>query len=392
MSLIGAGIAFLTLANVVRAEESMLTKFLIKLGQFRGQVVPSGLPGGKLWNELTFVERVKAYDWSMELWVLATFLVFVAFYLYGCKVNQGKVDRMVSAIQPVLDEQFGSVGANPQNLVIKDSASRYTTYASGRINVESLLARFRLIDRQNIMNYAVSYVIPSLASEDGKPDHAEITLTPTDPKSIEPGIFVVANRNYMADAQNDHYFLELTKPLESSKLPSETFIFLNEHGDQIDMLFTPALKQALSLNGADKVFKWVAFSDVPSTAPQTESDVSCYKKLTLVLNFPRSSNEVEAVQQIVAASIGLIDALVSKPPYRGSALKRIRANRDAEVAKIRKAEELAKKEELDNKKAEERREAARRERNLSEKEQRKLHKKEQDKQTRKQKQKMTRRS
>lgn len=390
MALFGAGFALLNLASVVRAEESMLTRLLIKLG--RAQVVPDSLPGGKSWNELSLMERIKAYDWHMELWILAAFAVFVVFYRYGCNVNQGKVDFMVNAIKPVLNEQFAVVGANPQNLVIKDSATRYTTYASGRVNVESFLARFRLIDRQSIMNFVASYAIPSVASEDGKPDHVEITITPTDSRSIEPGIFAVANKNCLAEALKEHYFLELTKPLESSSLPSQTFIFLNEHGDQIEMLFTSELRRALSLEGADMVLKWIAFSDVPSTAPKTENDVSSYKKLILVLNIPCTSNEAEAARRIVGASVTFIDALVKKPAYRGSALKRIKANRDAEVAKIRRAEELAKKEELELKKAEERREAAKRERNLSEKEQRKLHKKEQDKQSRKQKQKLTRRA
>jgi len=376
------------LPSSAAAESSGLTSVVEVLGKFRNSV--EGIDR-QAWANMTFKERLFAYNWTLELCVLGTVVLFLLSFFHGRRSNKSLVDKFYAAIKPILDDQFAYVGCKPGTPIIKDGDSRYTTYASGRVNVESLLARFRLKERQSIMTMATGLLIPSLSSADGLGDHVEIEITPINPAIVEPGIFGVIHKESLQEIQDEYFFEKFAKIVDSDLLPSPLYTLMYEHSD-LNALYVPSFKDALALPGSEKVFRSFVFSDMINTEPTKVEDVGGHPKLHLSLNFPRSYEESFAVASILSAALDVADQLVEKEPYRASTSKRIKATREAEVSRILKKEEAAKKEELELKRAEERREAARRESTLSEKEQRKRQKKENEKQARKQRQRMTRRN
>lgn len=362
-----------------RAEESFAAKVLEFMGNLR-----SGPIDAETWAGLSFKDKVLTYDWTTEFYVLATFAVYILAYLWGRSKNSNMVNSFVESVDPLLNAEFGVVGISPSVKVIKDSDSRYTTYASGRENIESFLAKFRLSERSNLMNYVFGLAMPQMGSLEGQPDNVHIELTPTFPNKLEQGVFGVVNKDNLSVSQEHHYFLKYTKTVDQNQDLPMQFALMVENNEQIQDLYTPELKQALAMEASGDVLRFLAFSDLPEEEPTKESQVSSNAKLYLEFNFPSTAAQRAAVAKITEAAIHLVDVLVEKPPYRSSTQKKIAANRDIEYKRIRKADEEAQREKLEAAKAQERREAARRELDLSEEEQRKLQKKKQEKQARKQ--------
>lgn len=370
---------FFVFPTGVSAEGGFAAKVVEFLGKMRSTSVDY-----ETWSQLSLKDKVLTYDWTTELYVLATFAIYILAYLWGRSKNSSMVNSFMESVDPVLNAEFGVVGVRPHMKIVKDNDSRYTTYASGRENIESLLARFRLSERSNLMNYVFSLAMPQMGSLEGLPDNVHIELTPTFPNKLEPGVFAVVNKENLGASQEQHYFLKYTKTVDHQQGLPPLFALMVENNEQVQDLYTPELKQALDMEGSAGVLRMLAFSDLPEEEPTKESQVSGNAKVYLEFNFPSNAAQRAAVAKITEAAIHFVDALVEKPAYRSSTQKKIAANRDIEYKRIRKADEEVQREKLEANKAKERREAARRELEMSDEEQRKLQKKKQEKQARKQ--------
>lgn len=331
------------------------------------------------WNEMTFFQRVRAYDWQMEYLILGTFFLYIAFHKWGSIRNQKKVDDWMNAVRPVLEAEFSDVGCNPTQEIIKDSTTRFAGYATGRVNIQNVNMRFHLVDRHNAVAVLCGLFVPALKSFEGIKDEVLLEIVPLDPMAIEPMIFAVCHKENMSELRDANYYLSLTRTTDSPKLPPY-LCFMSEHKDVIDACLTPELQQALTEGG--DLIEMIAVTDQSSTAPEKIEDVAPQTRVYASFRYPAKGEEAK-LAKLVAATLHLVDHLISKKPLRPETAKKIKQTRDASVVRIKRKAEKERQEQLELKRAEERRNAEREMDKLSEKEQRKLAKKQQEKEQRK---------
>ena len=373
------------LPTVVKAEPNGIFQLLAKLN-------PPRNIDDATWSQMTFVERVRNYNYTLELVALGISISYLFFQYASRGYNKSAVKKFMKRVKPSLATEFAQVGVTSKKLLQKDSPCRFTTYATGRENVEGMIMRFRLKDRYNLVPFISSFFNPSLGSVDGLGDHVDLTITPFQKQKIGPGIFSVVNKQFISELQAACYFYKITKLADNAQLPSAAYALMLEHGDQTKLLLTDELLNALALPGADKILRFMAISDIGVKEPETYKDLEPEPVVTVSMSFPTTEEEFTAASKLILAAIHWVDILTESEGFGPGAVKKIQAARDVEHEKITKRINALKQEELDQKKAEERREAARKERNLSEKEQRALQKKEERKQSRKQRQRMTRKA
>ncbi len=331
--------------------------------------------------ELGFLGRVKLYDWHLEFAALGIIAVLVLFYQLGSFQNKSIVDTWIKGVRPVLDENFYQVGVKEDQLLIKDGAQLYTTYASGRINISGLLINFGLISRQNYFVYVFeSFLSNFFESIKPQQDIAEIKIKPFPNEKINNFIFAVVNKDGMNETRNDNYYLSLTKTSESASLPRE-FVFMSESNELNEALLTEEFKAVLSKAG--KVLKYFAITDLPQTKPVSESEYKSAPHLVLKLNLKTDRESVETSKALIEQLIKFSD-LITKFQLKHDSAKKINGVRNTELAKIKKAIEEQKLEELKEQKLEQERNARRDLAKLSPEEQAKFDKKQREKRERRQ--------
>lgn len=332
------------------------------------------------WNEMTFTQRVLAYDWRKELIAFSSVVLYLLVYLWGRNKNKRMVMRWMEAAMPVLKDQFAQVGVTKSGLLVKDSAAQYTSYATGRLNIESVLIKFTAVDRQNMLLSSIGLLVPSLRSAEGLEDAVEVTITPHNPKAIIPFILGIVHKDVMQESRKQNYYLSLTNTVDSELLPVE-FTFMHEHNEMPKSLPKSLLE---TLASAANVLRWFVITDQPSKAPTKVEDVLPSPVIRLRFSYPSSEADDLAIRRVLRATVDYVDELVdNKNIFSSHVIRRIRITREEEIGKLQKEEQNKLKEEAEQKKNEELREKLKRQSQLSEKEQRKLAKKEQSKKARK---------
>lgn len=349
------------------------------------------------WNAMTILQRVQAYDWTKEAVILASILAYILLHMVGVRLNRRKVTSWISANKEVLTNQFYQVGTRAGadtndllSLTEEDGATAYTTYATGRLNVQSLIVRFRLLGRQNFITLSMEYITSFFFNGFTPRDAVDVVITPdkTASKKIEPFIFAIVHKEKMRTAREDNYYLSLTRTVDSAKLPP-TFTFMSEATEINEALFTEELSEAIQEAG--NVLNYIAITDQASNAPSGLEDVEPQTLVAISLNYPSNEAEGRASAKLINTALNLVDHLVSKKPWRPEVARKIKATREAEIKKIQRSIEAAKAEEIAQKKAEQKREETKSERNLSQAEQKKLEQKRREKDMRKARNRQTRR-
>ena len=95
-------------------------------------------------KNMTFVERLRFYNWTFEIFALAMLvLVFVA-YKYGVIVNENRAKKLFGSLNSFLqdDLQFARVGFSKGDgskvpYIEEGQKTWYTTFATGRSAIES---------------------------------------------------------------------------------------------------------------------------------------------------------------------------------------------------------------------------------------------------------------
>lgn len=327
---------------------------------------------------MTILQRVTVYNWSKELFIVGALVVYVSLYWFGVKSNERKVNKWVKSLKPVLEEQFYQFGTAKDQLYVSDSASHFSTYATGRLNVENLIAQFKLLGRDNFITLSIEYIFGFFFGGAIPHDRVDIVISPDQTASLQPGIFAIVNKDNMKDAREDNYFLSLTRTLDSTRLPNY-FTFMTEAAELIELLFTPELKEAVE--GAQHVLEYIAVTDQRAVRPEKVSDIDSSTRVIIALKTASTASDYEATKKIVNAAVNLCDTLVQIKSYRPELLKKIKSSREAEIKKVQKALDAQVAEDLAAKKAEAKRSEGRVQ--LSAAEQKKLAAKEERKRQKK---------
>ncbi|ANB13747.1 hypothetical protein AWJ20_4691 [Sugiyamaella lignohabitans] len=345
------------------------------------------------------LQRARVYDWSKEFLIVLSIMGYVVLHFLGLRVNQGKVSSWIKAHLDVLQTQFYQVGPKPNitstksiDYIVTDGATAYNTYATGRVNVSHVLAKFRLLGRQNFITLSMEYFTSIFLQGFNPRDQIDVVITPSDPAAIDPFVFAVVNKENMSRSRDQNYFLSITRTVDSDKLPP-SFTFMTESAEVTDTVVELAKEffQALETPGVEKVLEYFAITDQQPTAPLSLKDLEPKTKLYLSLKFPSNKEQSELSARILNSAINLVDILVAKKTWRPEVAKKIKATRDAEIKKVQKALDLIKAEELAQKKTEALREKKAALAKLSPEEQKKLDQKSKEKEQRKLRSKQIRR-
>ncbi|QWU86328.1 hypothetical protein CA3LBN_000546 [Candidozyma haemuli] len=362
-----------------------------------GLVNPDGTPR-KLYTSytldeltsMTLLERVKISDWRMEIFTLAFTFLFVLFYKGGDLYNYSKVSSFLAGVKDVFEDNFAQYGVGDGKLYVKDSAESYSSYASGRENIEKVNINFKLAPRQNIflwiMETGFSFFTESVPAPN---DRVDISITPSG--DYENFISAIVSKIGMSDHRKFNYYLALTKTSDSDKLP-ESFVFMSEVNEFHEKTFTEKLASSLTL-GLASVVRFIAFTDQPNEKPEAIRDLYPQRRVVISLNLTGNKQELKEVSDVLGAVFEIVDELSEKKiTFKPEAVRKVVKNRELEISKLEKLEEDIKKEAEAEERAKLKRQEREKFRNLSREEQMKAEKKAQDRKQRKAMKKMKVRS
>lgn len=316
------------------------------------------------WAALSIKERLMHYDWSKEVFIVAFIVFYVGLFYLGTSLNKKKINAWVDANKAVLASQFHQVGANPvgvkdRKILVSDTPSNFTTYATGRVTIDSLTAKTKLKTRQNLLTLLFEYVFSFFMDAVPVPtDEVTITLKLNKQANVPDGIWAIVHKDAMRKAREDLYYLSLTKTSDSDKLPVSA-VFMSESAELTEKLYNPALKELLTETAP--FFRYLAITDLPSERPNkaseyTQSLVGATKTVVLKLDIPSGTTDLAKTAQLLEAAIQLADT-AAKLNLRPETAKKIKATREAEVKKLQRAAEEIRAEEEAEKRAEAKKEA-----------------------------------
>ncbi|KAF2867436.1 hypothetical protein BDV95DRAFT_502830 [Massariosphaeria phaeospora] len=314
-------------------------------------------------------ERVTVDDFKLELYVLPFILLVVALHLWGTNKNRKKARNWMRAHAPVLQQEFAQVGykaqaaaANPDNWLKEKKADEYQTYATGRQNTAFIDFKLTLVKRYNPLMRLGEFLIGMFFESMPAPqerveatsyafDGKEDKIVPHSGKgeekksvsksSFDGFVWAVVHKDLMKRLREDRYDLSLTATKDHAKLPVWTTV-MSESAEVTDTLLTPELIKAI--NEAGDKFEALVVSDQPMDQPKKLDETVPRKRINLSMRFP-SGDDYTSTLPLFHYFVRMHDHLASACHFRPEALRRIKATREDQIAKIRRLDDDEKAEE-----------------------------------------------
>lgn len=337
-------------------------------------------------SAMTLFQRLKTADWRLELFTIVFTLVFVIFYKAGDLYNYSKVSAFLGGVKDVFEKNFYLYGVGNGKLYVKDSSESYSSYATGRENIAKVNLNFRLAPRQNVLIWIMESLFGYFTESVPVPeDRVEIVIHPS--ADYENFVSAVVSKNGMNDYRKANYYLSLTRTTDSPLLP-ESFVFMSESNEFQEKTFTTKFADSLTLSMAN-FLRFVAFTDQPVERPEALRDLLPQKRIVISLKLVTGKEELAQISNVLAAVFDIVDQIANNEiTFKPEASRKIVKAREAEIAKIKKVEEVARQEELAEEKAKLKRQERDELRSLSRDEQLKAEKKAQEKKQKKMQKKM----
>lgn len=338
-------------------------------------------------KEMSFVQRLKVYNWTFELFCLFMIgMIFVA-YKYGVFINESRAKRIFKSLNAFLqdDLQFSRVGFSKGDgskipYVEERQKTWFSTFATGRSAIESLSVRVHMYSRSNPVAMAIEgmlrFAFPSMVVQDVA-EHCEVVIRPSgvfvsnetskpnaDAKEIANRfkfISAVVNKSAMNELRRDNYYLSLTRTTESENLPLE-YVFMSET-NQLNGFFphyTDANFQGL-LKKAGKFLQCINFTDLPTTKPLTDKlwESAQQPRAVIRTEVPTSDKDLALLKELISSVVEIFDAvtreMVQKSPQAfitNEVLRKSSHLRTQELAKVVKAMQQVEREMAQEKKQE----------------------------------------
>ncbi|KAF1951334.1 DUF1682-domain-containing protein [Byssothecium circinans] len=329
-------------------------------------------------------ERATFDDFKLELYVLPFILVVVAVHLWGTRRNRSKARHWMKAHAPVLQQEFAQVGyerpqasvddvsavgltqatekalqetRDPSVLLREKTASEFITYATGRQNIAFIDFKLTLAKRYNpLMQFGelvLSLFFESMPATTERLeatsyvfDGREASISPyynkgeqkkSVPNSTFDGfVFAVVHKDIMKRLREERYDLSLTATKDSAKLPIWVTT-MSESAAITDAILTPELIKAI--NDAGDKFEALVISDQPMDQPKKLDDTVPRKRINLSLKLESTGASYDSTLPIFQQFLRLPDFLVTNAHFRPEAMRRIKATREEQIAKIRKVDD-----------------------------------------------------
>ncbi|KAF2003998.1 DUF1682-domain-containing protein [Amniculicola lignicola CBS 123094] len=332
-------------------------------------------------------ERATLDDFKLEMYILPFVLVVVVVHLWGTRSNRKIAKTWLKAHGPVLEQEFAQVGyirpqatvddvsevgllqasekakkdaVNPDLILREKKADEYTSYATGRQNVAFVDLKLTLSKRYNPMMRLGEFLIGAFfESMPATEERLEATAYPFDgreaqivpkgedrksaPNSTFDGfVWAIVHKDLMKRLRDDRYDLSLTSTKDHAKLPVWVTV-MSESAEITDKLLTPELIKAVT-DAGDK-FEAFIISDQPMDQPKKLDDTIPRKRINLSLKLSSSAAEYEATLPLFSYFLRMSDHLVSTARFRPEAMRRVKAAREEQIAKIKRLDDDEKAEE-----------------------------------------------
>lgn len=332
-------------------------------------------------SDMSIWERVKLNDWRLEFYTIGFTVVFAILFKVGDLYNKKLVTGFLNGIKGTLEENFYQVGVFKDALYVKDSPENYSSYATGRENINKINLDFKLRPRNNIFVWFLEGVMSYFTEFVQKPiDKVDIVIQPS--FVYDNFITAVVSKLGMNDYRKFNYFLSLTKTTDSTKLP-ESFVFMSEASEFQDKVFDGEIAQSLDIEAASYI-RYIAFTDQATEKPETTEEFSPYRRIVISLRLPSKKENIAQVSNTLRAIFSVIDQLADKSiSFKSESLKKIAKAREGELGKLQKALEVQRLEAEAEEKARLKKEEREKLRNLSPEEQAKIEKKEMERKQKK---------
>ncbi|KAF2646500.1 DUF1682-domain-containing protein [Massarina eburnea CBS 473.64] len=329
-------------------------------------------------------ERATIDDFKLELYVLPFIFVVVAVHLWGTRRNRSKARHWVRSHAPVLQQEFAQVGyqrpqasvddvgavglaqatekalqesKDPSLLLREQAANEFITYATGRQNVAFIDFKLSLAKRYNplmeIGELALSLFFESMPAPRERLeatsyvfDGRESSIAPyynkgeqkkNVPNSTFDGfVFAVVHKDLMKRLREDRYDLSLTATKDHARLPIWTTT-MSESAAVTDAVLTPELIKAIH-DAGDK-FEALVITDQPMDQPKKLDDTVPRKRINLSLKLESSGTPYDSTLPIFQQFLRLPDFLATHAHFRPEAMRRIKATREEQIARIRKIDD-----------------------------------------------------
>lgn len=338
-------------------------------------------------KNMSFLERVKVYNWTFELIALSILgLVFLA-YKYGVFINENRAKKLFKSVNAFLQDelQFARVGFSKGDgtkipYVEERQKTWFSTFATGRSAIASLSVRVHMFSRSNpvamLVESLLRFVFPSMVVQDIA-EHCEVVIKPNgvyvgsetakpnaDAKEIANKfkfITAVVNKSSMNELRRDNYYLSLTRTSESDNLPVE-YVFMSETNQLNGFIshYTDAEFKSL-LKRAGKLLQCIAFTDLPTKKPLTDKLWESVQQPRVVIRtkVPTSEQELTLLKELIGAVVEIVDTVtrefVQKSPQvfiTSEVLRKSNQLRSQELAKVIKAMQQVEREMAQEKKQE----------------------------------------
>ncbi|KZT05520.1 DUF1682-domain-containing protein [Laetiporus sulphureus 93-53] len=293
------------------------------------------------WKFLTF----RPAYFQQEPFFVAVVLVFVAFYFWGKKANETRVNKWYEAHLPLLEAQFSKP---TQQGLIRDGNSDWFNYSTGRRAIVSLHTTFTMRPRHDLLQYAYQIGKGLVELDYQVYDAVELDFTFRDADGAVPEcVWAIVAKDDMKSIRAKRWDLTITKTTDQPSLPSSLTV-MSELADITSNLLKPIgtfnLPGVFSNPAILPYFRSLSLTDQPRTRPSVPLPPSQRTKhLILSLALPQSTN-AGATLPLVTAAFQLVDAIAGTGrganTLRGGLSAQLRPETRVKLKKVR--EELDK--------------------------------------------------
>ncbi|KAJ6179474.1 hypothetical protein N7519_009935 [Penicillium mononematosum] len=315
-------------------------------------------------------ERTSPKDFMQEAMVLPFIILIVVFHLWGTRKNRRKAKEWAKAHATALQNEFAVVGfgglqgtATPDSLLKEKSLQEFVSYATGRQNVAFVDISVKLPKRYNPvtywMDYALSFLWESWAAPTEKVeatlyafDGKEKDLVPVPSKdssalkvnnsTYDGFIWAIVHKSCMRKVRQDRYDASITFTKDHAKLPPWVTV-MTESAEITDALLTPELIKAIEQAGHE--FEYLIVTDQPTDKPLKIEETTPRKRISLSMHIPSASDAYASTLPLFQQFLGFADKLVASAHFRAEVMRKVRNVREAEIKKLRRADEEEKAEE-----------------------------------------------
>ncbi|KAI8905724.1 hypothetical protein DFJ77DRAFT_478776 [Powellomyces hirtus] len=339
---------------------------------------------------------VKWQNLKIEILIISTLVAYVLNYFIGKSWNKKLVRNWYQNTSSIWERNFAHVGDVSGHKLINDGVRTYVLHASGRVHVKNIYGRIRLAPRYDMVQRALAVIQGQTTS------HDRLTLTVTlKSEESESMVFAILLKDMVKKIMDARWDLsEFPKkremPTRSGPFPSQYYTVFAEAPEFLSMMWEdPDVRKCLwasmglDAEGNGSPFHYplieqIVLTDLPREKPLKLDELdNIPKTLTFVIRLPnlarlneRAINSMNDVLELVFLFVDYIGQHGKVNPETKAKIAKVRA---AATQSILKAAEEERKEELAQKKYQEKRAREQQLTKLSPEEQRKYEERERKK-------------